>query len=220
MKKFVTVVLLSMILVGSAFAMTTIPPNTPHAVELQHAMDGARMLPTMMKDPDSFVLEGVYEGTRIDKKHPERLDTVCYTFRSHNAMGGYTGGEAYLNWKGQVSIFPPDEWVGAAFICNLHHMTDITAQIKAWMAAPEPLTRADRTKWLEEFNAEAQKNGVPLYGEITEDTLTVHSERASDIRWHAMLLNKPFMDAIQQLELTTLVYTNDKDFNQSSVIQQ
>lgn len=42
-------------------------------------------------------------------------------------------------------------------------------------------------------------------------TLTVHSERASDLRFHALLANKALVIEFQQIELTTFVYTNDKD---------
>ena len=187
------------------------PETISRAVTAVNHINGA------MLDPTSFVLEQAL--TTLPDKHGVYL---CFAFRSHNTMGGFSDGRAWLSPDNRLRLFQADRdghfvgydegWVDP---CRSKRIAeDITAAVIAARTAPAPLTRADRTKWLADFNADAQKNGVPLYGEIIADTLTIHSERASDIRWHAMLLNESFMAQLRQMGIATLVYTNDKDFKE------
>jgi hypothetical protein len=45
----------------------------------------------------------------------------------------------------------------------------------------EMRSRRGYQKWLEDMNAAMQKQDVPGYAEIADDTLTVHSERAASV---------------------------------------
>ena len=203
------------------FALTGAWGETPETIS--RAVTAVNHINGAMLDPTSFVLEQAL--TTLPDKHGVYL---CFAFRSHNTMGGFSDGRAWLSPDNRLRLFQADRdghfvgydegWVDP---CRSKRIAeDITAAVIAARTAPVPLTRADRTKWLADFNADAQKNGVPLYGEIIADTLTIHSERASDIRWHAMLLNESFMAQLRQMGIATLVYTNDKDFKEEEQSEQ
>ena len=207
------------------FALTGAWGETPETIS--RAVTAVNHINGAMLDPTSFVLEQAL--TTLPDKHGVYL---CFAFRSHNTMGGFSDGRAWLSPDNRLRLFQYDSqadsdghivgydegWIDP---CRSKRIAeDITAAVKAARTAPVPLTRADRTKWLADFNADAQKNGVPLYGEIIADTLTIHSERASDIRWHAMLLNESFMAQLRQMGIATLVYTNDKDFKEEEQSEQ
>ena len=49
------------------------------------------------------------------------------------------------------------------------------------------------------------------YAESSGDTFTIHSERASDMRFHMLLANKQGMEHFRMAGIKTLVYTNDAD---------
>jgi len=100
------------------------------------------VLRSRMNDPESFVLGRVFI-TRPDK-HGDV--TVCYEFRSHNAMGGYGRGlRALLSAKDNLRIFEPDPENDFYFgydklpfkggPCSAQYTDrDITAEVKAALA--------------------------------------------------------------------------------------
>ncbi|MGC2402692.1 MAG: hypothetical protein WA510_23070 [Acidobacteriaceae bacterium] len=91
-------------------------------------------------------------------------------------------------------------------IANL--TTDVLAALKPALPVAKPLTRADRQQLIDGFHDGMQKQGVAGYAEIVGDVLTVHSERASALRFHAILANKALVTAFQQVGLTTLQIRN------------
>jgi hypothetical protein len=113
---------------------------TPEVVK--RAAKSVLALRSMMKDPDSFVLEAVYlrESTnKLSQKHNNDAPEFCYFFRSHNSMGGYGNpGEALLNEKGQIEILAdngPTDHSGvyyAMMTCTpKRRLADITTEVKA-----------------------------------------------------------------------------------------
>ena len=74
-----------------------------------------------------------------------------------------------------------------------------------------PLTSADRQNWIGTFNKVQRDEKVVCYAEIVGDTLIIHSERASSLRFHTLLANPTFTNQLQQMRFVTFVYTNDAD---------
>lgn len=73
---------------------------------VQHAAATTAHLHDDALDPASFVLDGVFV-TKPDRKGNI---SVCYEYRAHNKMGGYSAGRA-VDWgadKGRLSIYPVD----------------------------------------------------------------------------------------------------------------
>ena len=109
--KTAIVILMTLALVGSSFAQ--VDPV------VQRAVTAVPVLHSMMRDPDSFVLESVFTTTtsvvlcetwtcRHKSKVP--VDSVCFTFRSRNAYGGYgDSGFAVIRRSGQVSVLSSDD---------------------------------------------------------------------------------------------------------------
>src|SRR5882762_1871588 len=60
------------------------------ATMTQHAAQVVANLHDDMLDPASFVLDAVY----VTKPNRRGSVSVCYEYRSHNRMGGYTAGRA------------------------------------------------------------------------------------------------------------------------------
>ena len=54
------------------------------------------------------------------------------------------------------------------------------------------------------------KNGVAGYAEFSGDALTIHSERASAMRFHANISDLRMLAAIRAVRAKTFVYTNDE----------
>lgn len=120
---------------------------------VKRAADAVSVLRSMMKDPDSFVLEAVYlrESTnKYSQKHNNDAPEYCYFFRSHNSMGGYGNtGEALLNDKGQIEILVDNEptdhsgiLYGMMTCTPKRRLADITAEVKTALnpLAPTPPT--------------------------------------------------------------------------------
>lgn len=118
---------------------------TPEVVK--RAANAVPVLRSMMKDPDSFVLEAVYlrESTnKYDQKHNNGAAEFCYFFRSHNSMGGYGNtGEALFNEKGQIEILVDNEptdrsgvYYGMMTCTPKRRLADITAEVKAALNPP------------------------------------------------------------------------------------
>jgi hypothetical protein len=55
------------------------------------------------------------------------------------------------------------------------------------------------------------KNGVAGYAEFSGDTLIIHSERASAIRFHAGVSDVKFLTLFRSMNANTYIYTNDAD---------
>jgi hypothetical protein len=140
MKQTIGLVLLMLVLVGSALAQVD-------AATVERAANAVPTLHSMMKDPDSFVLERVLVA-EPNKKHPEKPRDLCFFFRAHNSMGGYGDtGRAWMNSKGKLSVFDPSggEQLAAGIICNPKHQTDITADVKTALAPPAPPARPEES---------------------------------------------------------------------------
>jgi len=110
------------------------------AVDVQRAIKGVPLLRSAMKDPDSFVLEGVH----VREPNKQGISDICYSYRARNGFGGYSGtGTARLNSHDVVDDFVSrDNGVGV-FGCSLAAqslMLDITARVKSALAAPAPVT--------------------------------------------------------------------------------
>ena len=57
------------------------------------------------------------------------------------------------------------------------------------------------------------KQGIAGYAEISGDKLTVHSERASAVRFNMTLKNGQFLPAMKNAGISTFMYTNDAEEN-------
>ena len=104
----------------------------------KHAAQTAAHLHDSMLDPASFVLDGAY----VTKPNKKGQVSYCYTFRSHNRMGGYSDGKAVEDGsdKGRLSVYdhPADTggwtgydtgWVAPCKAKNIDR--DITADVSA-----------------------------------------------------------------------------------------
>jgi hypothetical protein len=82
---------------------------------------------------------------------------------------------------------------------------------------PGEISQATAQKLIINASAESfKKSGVAGYAEIVGDRLTVHSERASAIRFKMLLhdpANQGRLKMIAQAGIATYVYTNDADVN-------
>ena len=80
-------------------------------------------------------------------------------------------------------------------------------------SSPETLTTQTdiRPKLVEGINASFRKETVVGYAEISGDDLTVHSERASAMRFHMMLANQQWLSLLRRAGIATVVYTDDAD---------
>jgi hypothetical protein len=68
-----------------------------------------------------------------------------------------------------------------------------------------------KEKLVEAQNAGFITAKVAGYAESSGDKFTIHSERASDMRFHMILANKQQMEYFRMAGIKTLVYTNDSD---------
>ena len=84
-------------------------------------------------------------------------------------------------------------------------------------AATEPSKPPDqpaaREVLLKTINAQFAKEGVAGYADISHDKLTVHSERASAVRFHMLLANDTFISRMKDAGISAFAYTNDADQN-------
>jgi len=72
---------------------------------------------------------------------------------------------------------------------------------------------AAREMLLKTINASFAKEGVAGYAEISGDKLTVHSERASEMRFHMLVANQKLVAMMREAGIATYLYTNDADQN-------
>jgi len=221
MRRITPVAVLVLVVTGVLYSAcwgATVPYD---AAVVQRAADGAVTLRGMMKDPDSFVLEGVF----LMRPNKHGISDVCYFYRSHNSYGGYGGtGEARLNSKDRVEVIEKSDTAGGSIIDAINdpckasrEARDITIPVKTILSAPPSTTPArvltpnDRKAWIDSFNDGMRKQSVVGYAEINGDVLTIHSERTSALRYHALLVNGELMDSLRQMRFATMVYTNDAD---------
>ena len=101
----------------------------------QHVAETVAHLHDTMLDPASFALDGVY----VTKPNKRGKVSVCYAFRSHNAMGGYSEGRAVEDGddKNKLSVLTHDDghgkyqgydvgWIAPCKDKNIDH--EITAE--------------------------------------------------------------------------------------------
>jgi hypothetical protein len=69
-----------------------------------------------------------------------------------------------------------------------------------------------RQRLVKAINADFQKSGVMGYAELSGDKLTIHSERASAMRFRMILASRE-LSMIRRAGIATYVYTNDADQN-------
>ncbi len=188
------------------------------ALSVDRAVKGIPALRSAMLDPASFVLENV----TLKAPNKQGVIDVCYTFRSHNRMGGYGGsGTARLNSKNIVDdIFDEDMADSLLNPCALTIQSvtlSIMPQVEAALNAPPPpppapvLTPVSRQAFVKAFDDGQRKQGVAAYADFAGDVLTVHSERCSALRFHALLVNEELLTNFKQMGFTTFIYTNDAD---------
>jgi hypothetical protein len=72
---------------------------------------------------------------------------------------------------------------------------------------------AARQRLIIGINAMFQKEGVTGYAEASGDILTVHSERASAMRFRMILTNRRHLSMARRAGFVTYAYTNDIDQN-------
>ncbi|MGB9235809.1 MAG: hypothetical protein WCC04_15475 [Terriglobales bacterium] len=70
-----------------------------------------------------------------------------------------------------------------------------------------------RQKLINSVRASAQKEGVVAYAEISGNKITVHSERASAMRFHMAMANEWLLSMLRRAGIATYIYTNDADQN-------
>ena len=171
-----TVLMLALVLASSAMAFAQDPV-------VQRAAARVPILKSRMTDPDSFVLEAVYTATTTGKactdkwcKHkvPVTVTNVCFTFRSHNAMGGYgqpsvailvadTDWNLLKDESGRLLVIGTTEeadnfsgWMAPEWekgCQSKKFVADITADVKAALAPPTPpaLIPADKAKQAQQY---------------------------------------------------------------------
>jgi hypothetical protein len=141
MKKPISIAITMLALVTFMYAREKPNPTTVTPELVQKAAQFVPALRSMMKDPDSFVLEGVSVDKYEDKKHPDSPG-FCFDFRAHNSYGGYGDiGHAWTDHKGTIRVFDNTsggEQIAEAIICGPKSHTDITNEVKAALAPPPP----------------------------------------------------------------------------------
>jgi hypothetical protein len=135
------IVITMLALAGSAFAKKAPVVLSPEQINLSvtRAVAGISALRSAMLDPDSFVLENV----TVKAPNKQGVIDVCYTFRSHNRMGGYaSSGTARLNSKDIIDMIVNEDMANSLFNpCFLDlqaHTLSIFTQVKAVLNAPSP----------------------------------------------------------------------------------
>jgi len=110
MKSFLTIALfLAAVCAGQTPRATDIQKMNDAEIK-QHAAETVAKLHDTMLDPASFVLDGVY----VTKPNKRSKVSLCYAFRSHNAMGGYAEGRAVEDGddKNRLNLLKQDDGRG------------------------------------------------------------------------------------------------------------
>ena len=146
MKKAIATIAITLALAGFAQARKVVVLSPEEiASGVQRAVSGVPVLRSAMKDPDSFVLEGVW----LRPPNKQGISDVCYSYRARNSYGGYAGtGTARLNSQGVIDSFgssADDEMVQVLMACSSFdhpRSLNVTAQVNAILhpVAPAPVT--------------------------------------------------------------------------------
>jgi hypothetical protein len=145
MKKFIPIALLTMALVGSAFAKKE--KAEPIVATPKMVQQAAAVIPAIrnrMRDPDSFI----FEEASIVNRGKIVENTICLFYRSKNGYGGYNRESAQIQLadiydikgklrlaSGTVIQTPNGDLVGCG-VGRFDGVTDITAEVKAALAPP------------------------------------------------------------------------------------
>jgi hypothetical protein len=152
MKKTIAAIAIALALMGLASAQS-------QSIVIQQAVTTVPRIQAHMTDPDSFVLESVFTakaGKGMLHKSPDAY-AICYTFRSHNAMGGYGQPNVAvqyfglpdkgwlgvhngaIDFLGTVEEVQQSGWIGnhSCQVKNLEQ--DITAEVKAALSPSVPV---------------------------------------------------------------------------------
>jgi len=68
-----------------------------------------------------------------------------------------------------------------------------------------------RQQIVDDFNQSFKTHDIAGYAELTDDTLTVHNERASEMRFHMLITDPQVRVSYRTAGIKTLIYTNDSD---------
>jgi len=150
-KKTIAAIAITLALAGSAFAQS-------QSIVIQQAVTTVPRIQAHMTDPDSFVLESVFTakaGKGMLHKSPDAY-AICYTYRSHNAMGGYgqpnvavqyfglpdkgwlTFHNGAIDFLGTTEEVQHPGWIGNS--CQVKNLEqDITAEVKAALNPSVPV---------------------------------------------------------------------------------
>jgi len=119
-----------------AIAATSLLAHAETPAEInQRAAAAVVKIQGQMLDPGSFALDDVWTS-REHKRDDANI--LCFTFRSHNHMGGFSEGKAYLRGLGLMEIFSAEEpgwsWLR---LCKGKE-NDITVEVKTLLNPPAP----------------------------------------------------------------------------------
>jgi hypothetical protein len=92
------------------FALIFVFAATGGDVQVRHAAETVANLHDLMLDPASFVIDSVF----VTKPDKHGNVSYCYSFRSHNRMGGYSDGRAVEDGgdHGRLSVYNHDDGYG------------------------------------------------------------------------------------------------------------
>jgi len=110
----------------------------------------------------------------------------------------------------QATLGKKDEWIKFDVV----QQTAISGQSSN---AATPASPGDGTmsaaRVVEMLNSRFVADKVVGYAESAGDTLTIHSEPASGMRFHMMLADKRELETLRAAGFKTVLYTNDADVN-------
>lgn len=118
--------------------LTALAPAQESQTPPQHAAATVAHLHDTMLDPTSFVIDSVF----ITKPNKRGNVSLCYAFRSHNKMGGYSDGRAVEDGDdhNRLSVYTADDgagrfpgydvgWFSPCKDRNIRH--DLTAEVSS-----------------------------------------------------------------------------------------
>jgi hypothetical protein len=122
-----------------------------------------------------------------------------------NAMGGLVGAAMRKHaiakqYKAYCNQHPGEPWA----------RRDAKGTVLDQGTCPGTLV-VTKEELIEAHNASFRAEKVVGYAESSGDTFTIHSERASDMRFHMLLANQQVMGRYRAAGIKTIVYTNDSD---------
>jgi hypothetical protein len=141
MKTAIATIALALLMCCSAFAKDNpkqILSSEQVTTFAQRAANAVPALRASMKDPDSFVLEGVFI---MFFKHDNGIPSFCYVYRAHNSYGGYSDSEvARLSIHGELTAFgKADDSFNMCAQDMWRRYLNITKEVKAALNPPAPV---------------------------------------------------------------------------------